>query len=109
METYQFRVYAFHPKEYRAEFYSLLDKEKIHYTTRIEETAPPPGLIKDIVSITASTLTILKILYDYSKEIKKKKGEQASKIIIRANGEDFDLEAYNIDELKVIIESRAKS
>jgi len=97
---YQFRVYSYHPEEYRSKFYSLLDKEKVDYQIVIEETAPPPELIKDIVEFTASTLTILKIFYDFYKETKKKKG----KMVIRINQKEFDLEAYNIEELKMKIE-----
>lgn len=103
MKKYQFKVYSFHPEEYRAKFYNLLDKEKVHYQVIIEETAPPPELIKDIVLITASTLSILKNLYDFYKETKKKKGT----VIIRINERDFDLEAHNIDELKTKIESES--
>jgi hypothetical protein len=98
---YQFKVYSYHPEEYRREFYSLFDEEKVDYRRVIEETAPPPELIKDIVVFTASSLSILKILYDFYKETKKKKG----KMVIRINGKEFDLEAYNIEELKLKIES----
>jgi anti-anti-sigma regulatory factor len=76
----------------------------LQYTTRVEETAPPPELVKDIVVVTASSLTILKVLYDFYKETKKKKG----KVIVRARGKDFDLEAHSLDELKVQIESEDK-
>jgi hypothetical protein len=107
-QDYKFKVYSFHPPEYKAEFYKLFEREQkaghLSYTMRIEETAPPPELVKDIVLVTSASLTILKILYDFYKETKKKKG----KVIIQINGEDLDLEAYNIDELKVKIESISK-
>lgn len=73
----------------------------------IEETAPPPDLIKDIVIVTASSLTILKTLYDFYKATKKK--NSTSKIVILTpDGEDIDLEAYNIDELELKIKSKIK-
>ncbi|MGP3705258.1 MAG: hypothetical protein ACKD6O_08225 [Candidatus Bathyarchaeota archaeon] len=81
----------------------MLEEEKkkgnLDYKAVIEEIAPPPELVKDIVTITASSLTILKILYDFYKETKKRKG----KIIIKVNGDAFDLEAYKIEELEVKI------
>ena len=97
---YQFRVYSYYPEEYRLKFYRLLDKEKVDYQIVIEETAPPRGLIEDIVEVTASTLTILKILYDFYKEIKKKRG----KMVIRMNLKEFDLEYYNLEELTMKLE-----
>jgi hypothetical protein len=102
---YKFEVYSFHPIEYRPKFYSLLDREKVDYQMVIEESAPPPELIKDIVEFTATTLTILKVLYDFYKETKKKKGT----MIIRINGKEFDLEAYNLEELKMKVESECGS
>jgi hypothetical protein len=99
----KFHVYSYHPPEYRQKFYEMLEEEKrkgnLDYKIVIEEIVPPPELVKDIVTITASSLTILKILYDFYKETKKKKG----KIIIKINGESFDLEAYKIEELEVKI------
>lgn len=99
----QFRVYSYHPKEYRQKFFELLEDEKrkgnLDYRIVIEEIAPPPELVKDIIVVTASSLTILKIFYDFYKETKKKKG----KVIIKVNGESFDLEAYELEELKVKI------
>lgn len=97
---YRFRVYSYYPEEYRLKFYSLLDKEKVDYQIVIEETALPPGLIEDIVEITASKLTILKIFYDFYKEVKKKKG----RMIIRMNQKESDLEDYNIEELNMKLE-----
>jgi hypothetical protein len=108
MEKYTFKVYAFHPPEYKTKFYEALEREKkkgnINYIINLEETAPPPELIKDIATITATYLPIaLKILYDFYKETKKKKG----KVIIQINGEDIDIAAYNIDELEAkIIKSK---
>jgi hypothetical protein len=71
----------------------------------LEETAPPQELIKDAVIITASSLTIIKILYGFLKEVKKKKG----KVLVSVDGETFDLEAHDIDEVEVRIESRKKT
>jgi len=103
MRYHKFRVDAFYPPEYRQKFYEILSKEEkkgdISYTHRIEETAPPPELWKDIVIVLASTLTILKILYDFYKEIRNKKG----KVYVTAKGQQFDLEAYDLDEVKVKI------
>ena len=81
----------------------MFEKEKtqgnLTYKVRIEETAPPPELIKDIVLVSAASLSILKTLYDFYKEIKGKKG----KVFITINGKQLDLEALNIDELKAVI------
>ena len=44
-------------------------------------------------------MTILKILYDLKKEVKDKKG----KIYLTVDGEQFDLEAHNLDEIKIKI------
>ncbi len=105
---FEFRVDVFYSPEYRAKFYELLSNEKskgnLSIEHRVEETAPPPELIKDIVLITASSLTIIKILYDFLKDIKKKKG----KILVSVSGETFDLETHSIDEVKVKIESKKK-
>lgn len=102
-------MYAFHPQEYRLKFYEALDREKkkgnINYITNIEETAPPPELIKDVVTITATYLPlVLNILYDFYKESKKKKG----KVIIQINGEDIDIATYNIEELEAKITKSKK-
>jgi len=51
------------------------------------------------VLVTAASLSIIKHLYDFYKEIKSKKG----KVYITVKGKRFDIEAYNIDELKAII------
>jgi len=109
MEDYSFKVYSFHSPEYRNKFYGMFEKwkkaGKLDYTIQIEETAPPPELIKDIVTVTASTLTILKILYDFYKVTKKKKG----KVIVRIEGEDLDLESYNMEELQARIKIISKN
>lgn len=103
MKRYKFEVRSYHPPEYRWQFYGIFDKEKakgnLSYHHVIEETAPPPELIKDIVVVSAAGLTIIKNLYDFYKEIKGKKG----KVYITVNGKRFDLEAYNIEELKAKI------
>lgn len=108
MEEHEFKVYSFHPSEYKGRFYRIFEEEKnkgnLTYEVRIEETAPPPDLIKDIVLVTASALTILKTLYDFHKEVRKKKG----RVFIRIAGDDYDLEAYDIEELKLKISSRKK-
>jgi hypothetical protein len=109
MEKYKFKVYAFHPLEYRVKFYEALNREKkkgnIEYITNIEETAPPPEQIKDIVTIaTPYVILALKILYDWYKESKKKKG----KVFIQINGEDIDIAAYNIEELEAKITKTEK-
>jgi hypothetical protein len=107
MQKYDFKVYSFHPLEYRPRFYELINEEEakgeFNYKIRVEETAPPPELIKDIILVTSASLNILWTLYKIYNEIKKKKG----KVVIRMNGEDFDLEAYDIEELKVKM-SKAK-
>jgi len=101
MKKYEFTVYSFHPPEYRDQFYKIFDEEKskgnLVYRYGIEETAPPPELVKDIVIVTAASLTIIKNLYDFYKEIKNKKG----RVIIRTKAKDFNLEAHNIEELKM--------
>ncbi len=103
MERYEFEVQSIHPPEYRVSFYSLFDKEKakgnLYYRRRLEEMAPPPELIRDFVFVSAATLTIIKHIHDFYKEIKSKKG----KVYIRIDEEDYDLEAYNVDELKAKI------
>ena len=103
MKGYEFKVQSYHPLEYRGLFYGIFDKEKakgnLNYHFVIEETAPPLELIKDIVLVTAASLSIIKHLYDFYKEIKSKKG----KVYITVKGKRFDIEAYNIDELKAII------
>lgn len=108
MKTCEFRVDVFYSPEYRAKFYDILDKEKnkgnLSYKFRLEEAAPPPELIKDAVIIIASSLTIIKILYDFYNEIRKKKG----KMYIRVKGKTFDLAAYGIDEAKAKIELEEK-
>jgi len=108
MRRYEFEVRSYHPPEYRGLFYGIFDKEKakenLSYHLRIEETAPPPELIKDIVLVSAASLSIIKHLYDFYKEIKSKKG----KVYITVKGKRFDLEAYNIDELKTKISDEEK-
>jgi len=108
MAKYEFEVRSFHPPEYRSRFYSIFDEErsKGNLTCRygIEETAPPPELVKDIILVTASSLTIIKILYDFHKEIRNKKG----RVVIRIRGKDYDLEAYDIEELKLKISNKEK-
>ena len=107
MEKYSFKVYSVHPPEYRKRFYELVNDEaakgEFDYKIGIEETAPPPELIKDIIIVTSASLNILWVLYKIYSEIKKKNG----KVIIRKNGEDFDLEVYDIEELKIKM-SKAK-
>jgi len=101
MRYYKFRVDAFYPPEYREKFYDILDKEKkiekLDYQYVLEESAPPLEMLKDIVMVLAPTLTILKILYDFSKEIRKKKG----KVYVSVSNQQIDLEAHHIDEIKV--------
>ena len=97
---YQFKVYSYYPEEYRLKFYSLLDKEKVNYQIVMEETAPPRGLIEDIVEVAVSKLTILKILYDFYEEIRKKRGH----MVIRMNQKEFDLKYYNLEELNMKLE-----
>lgn len=105
---FDFRVDAFYSPEYRAKFYELLGNEKskgnLSYQHIIEEIAPPPELIKEIVIITASSLTILKILYDFGKEVRNKKG----KVLVSVSGETFDLVAHGIDEVRTKIELKKK-
>jgi len=74
-------------------------KGEISYNRKIEETAPPSELLKDIIIITASTLNILQTLYNFYNIIKNKKG----KVYVTSKGQKFDLEAYNLDEIKVKI------
>ena len=109
LKEYNFKVYSFIPPEYGIKFYEIINKEKdkgdFSYKTRIEETAPPLGLIKEIIIVTASSLNIIWILYKIYNEIKKKKG----KIVIRMNGKDFNLEAYDIEDLKMEIEKMEES
>lgn len=103
MRYFKFRVDVFHPPEYRSKFYEIMDNEKkkgeISYQHKIEEAAPPPELLKDIVIITASTLNILQTLYNFYNIIKNKKG----RVYVTSKGKKFDLEAYNLDEIKVKI------
>ncbi len=104
MKRYEFEVQLIHPPEYRGLFYSIFDKEKaggnLHYHRIVKELAPPPELIRDFVLVTAASLSIIKHLYDFYKEIEPKKGKVYIKM---KNGKSFDLEAYSIDELKVKI------
>jgi len=108
LERYEFEVQSIHPPEYRVSFYSLFDKERakgnLTFRRVLKEMAPPPELIRDFVVVSAATLTIIKHVYDFYKEIKSKKG----KVYIRIDGEDFDLEAYNVDELKAKISQKRK-
>ena len=103
MKRYKFEVQSIHPPEYRTSFYDIFKKESskgnLHYRHIIKEIAPPPELIRDFVLVTASSLTIIKILYDFYKEIKSRKG----KVYITINGKTLDLEAYDVDELKLKI------
>ena len=103
MRYFKFRVDVFHPPEYRSRFYEIMNNEEktgeISYYHRVEEIAPPPELLKDIVVITASTLNILKILYEFQKNIKNKNG----KVYITSKGQKFDLEAYHLEEIKINI------
>ncbi len=103
MRYYKLRIDGIYPSEYRQKLYEALDKEQeaggLDYSNIIEESAPPLEMIKDIVQVLAPTLTILKILYDLKKEVKEKKG----KIYLTVNGKQFDLEAHNLDEIKIKI------
>jgi len=103
MRYFKIRVDSFHPPEYRSKFYEIINKEEkkgeMSYSRRIEETAPPPELLKDIVIITSSTLNILQALYYFYNITKNKKG----KVYITSKGQKFDLEAYNLDEIKIKI------
>jgi len=66
MKKYEFKVRSYQPPEYRRLFYSIFDKERakgnLTYRHRIEEIAPPPELVMDIVIVTAASLTIFKHL-----------------------------------------------
>ncbi len=108
MKRYEFEVQSIHPSEYRRSFYDIFDKEKargnLYYHRVVKEIAPPPELIRDFVLVSAATLTIIKHLYDFYKEIKPKRG----KVYITIKGKSFDLEAYNIDELKAKISDKEK-
>jgi len=103
MKYHKFRIDVFYPPEYRKKFHDILSseerKEDVSCQYVIEETAPPPEMLKDAILVLASTLTILKILYDFHKEIKGKGG----RVYLTAKGQQFDLEAYNLDEIKVKI------
>ena len=79
MKYYKFRVDAFFPPEFYPKYQQLLqyinnenDVEIQHY---VEESAPPPELVKEIIFLTAASLTILRHLYYFYQEIKNKKGE----------------------------------
>ena len=108
LEEYKFKVYSFHPEQFTRQFYRLFDEERekgnLHYTIGIEETAPPPELVKEILYVTAASLSILKILYDFYKETRKKKG----RIIINLKDRTIDMKDIDIDELRVLIESESK-
>jgi hypothetical protein len=103
MRYHKFRIDVFYPPEYRQKFHEILSEEEktgdVSYQLVIEESAPPPEMLKDAVIVLASALTILKILYDFHKEIKNKKG----KVYLTSKGQKFDLEAYNLDEVKIKI------
>ena len=100
MKRYEFEVQSIHPSEYRRSFYGIFEKEQargnLYHKKVIKEIAPPPELVRDFVFVSAATLTIIKHLYDFYKEIKSKKG----KVYITIKGKSFDLEAYNIEELR---------
>ncbi|MCK5628444.1 hypothetical protein KAI12_03170 [Candidatus Bathyarchaeota archaeon] len=108
MKETKFSVYSFHPPEYKASFYNMFDEEmrkgNLRLMKRIEGTASPTGLIKDMVTVIASALPIIKILYDFHKETKKKKG----RVIIRKKGKNYDIESYDIEELKLILTENEK-
>jgi len=108
MKIIQFEVQSIHPLEYRASFFGIFEKERskrdLHFRRIIKEMAPPPDLVRDFVLVTASTasiLTIIDILYRFYKEIKSK--NKQAKVFITINGKTLDLEAHNIDELKLRI------
>lgn len=101
MKYYNFRIDAHFPPEFSTKYTEIIENEKrkngVEIQHYIEETAPPPEMVIQMVHFTASSLTILVILYEFYKEIKGKKG----KVYISSEDGRFDLEAYNIDELKV--------
>lgn len=106
---YKFRLRAYHPPEFRPILYETLEEEKskgeIDFITVIEECGPPPEQIKDILIIVSTSLTIIKTLYDIWK-ISKKNGK--SSVFVEVNDETFELDANNIDKIKVKIEKNKK-
>ena len=57
MRYYKLRIDGFYPPEYRERLYEALTKEQevgaLDYYPIIEETAPPPEMIKDIIQVLA--------------------------------------------------------
>lgn len=101
MKYFNFRVDVLTPPEDELKFNEMINEKKreggMSYDHLFEETAPPLELVKDIVIITANTLIILKTLYEFQKIIKNKGG----KVYLTIDGEKLDLEAHNIDEIKI--------
>lgn len=108
MERYEFEVESIHALEYRTTFFTIFEQERakgnLQFRRVIKEMAPPSGFVRDFIMVSAAVLTSIKVLYDFYKEIKSKRG----RVYITAYGERFDLEAYNIDELKVKISQKRK-
>jgi len=101
MKYYTFRIDAHFPPEFLNKYQEMIKNEKkekdVEIKHYIEEAAPPPDMVIQMVHFTASSLAILKVLYDFYNDIKGKKG----KVYISSEDGRFDLEAYNIDELTV--------
>jgi len=102
MKEYEFRVDVIYPPEFRKLFFETLEKEKskgvLGYRRRIEEAAPPPDLIKDIILLTAASLSIIKTLYEFYRIIKAR--NKKSKVYVTVKGKRLDMEAYDVEELK---------
>ena len=98
--AYKFIVYSIHPPKYSEEFYRLLSNARkegrFTYKPMNHDNASPPGFVKEIITITASNLTIIEILHKFAETIKTKKG----KVYINVQGKTIDIEAHNIEELK---------
>lgn len=102
MRYHNFCIDAIYPPEFKQKLHEALVREQkngdLDYSIIIEESAPPPEMIKDIVQVLASTLTIIKFLYDLRKATKDK-----GKIYLTVKGQRFDLDAYNLEEIKIKI------
>ena len=96
-----FRVEIYFPPEFREDLTKIIQKERemngIDITKKVELSAPPEHFWKEILIITTQTLSIIVSLITIQKAISNKKG----KVYITSNGEKIDLEAYNIDEIRV--------
>ena len=99
MKYHNFRIDSFFPPDSSTEYYTMIENEKkkdhVEIQHYAEESAPPPELVKEIIFVTAASLTILRHLHYFYQEIKGKNG----KVYITTEDGRFDFEAHNVDEI----------